>query len=138
MTFRRTFAAAIAIAATAGAAGADITVPSVMDVTLEDAALTVDPEGGHRLRFRIINESAADVVLTGVGSPVADAGALVYHSHHGASEPITALILKPDEEADFSTSHLRAHLTGLRPVDGTAPFRLIFRRGEIVAEAHVH
>lgn len=117
---------------------ADETITSVLDVLIEDASLAVEPDGVHRLRFRLVNDSPSNITLIGVRSENAAQGELIYHSHHDASEPIEALFLKPDEEADFSTSHLQARLVGLSITNSSVPFTLIFRNGEISGEAHVH
>ena len=129
---------ALAFLAIGGVASADVTVPTVLDVTLSDVSIEADGADSYRLKFKIANDSASDVVLTGLSSPDAAHGELVYYSSHGSSEPLEELILLPDEEADFSTSHFRARLIGFSPGGDLAPFTLVFRRGEVSGEAHVH
>lgn len=117
---------------------ADETITSVLDVAIEDASLAVEPDGAYRLRFRLVNDSPTEIVLTGVESKNADRGELIFHSHHGSSEPIVSMPLQPDEEIDFSTSHLEARLIGLTDAGSSVPFTLIFVNGKISGEAHVH
>ena len=117
---------------------ADETIISVLDVTIEDASLTADDDGAYRLRFRLVNDSPSLIVLTGVSSKNAASGELIFNSHHGSSEVIESMPVKPDEEVDFSTSHLEARLIGMTPAGNNAPFTLIFRNGEISGEADVH
>ncbi len=117
---------------------ADTTFIALSDVTVENASLVQEDDDVYRLLFRLINDSPAEIVLIGVGSVAADSGQMIYYSHHSASEPIESLVLKSDEEVDFSTSHQQALLKGLEISDGKAPFYLLFSRGRIDSEAHVH
>lgn len=117
---------------------ADETITSVLDVSIEDASLAAEEDGAYRLRFRLVNDSPREFVLTGIESNSADRGELIFNSHHGSSEPIESMPLKPDDEFDFSTSHLEARLIGLKPASKIVPFTLIFRDGKISGEAHVH
>jgi len=117
---------------------ADTTFTAITDVTIEDASLEREDDGAYHLRFRLINDSPAEIMLIGVGSIAAENGQLIYYSSHSSSEPIETLTLQPDEELDFSTSHQRALLTGLKIDGGKAPFHLLFQRGRIDSEAHVH
>lgn len=117
---------------------ADETITSLLDIAVEDASLAAEDNGAYRLRFRLVNDSPTEIVLTGVESKNATRGELIFHSHHGSSEPIESMPLKPDEEIDFSTSHLQARLIGLTPAGNSVPFTLILANGKISGEAHVH
>lgn len=117
---------------------ADETITSLLDIAVEDASLAVEDDGAYRLRFRLVNDSPTEIVLTGVESKNATSGELIFHSHHGSSETIESMPLKPDEEIDFSTSHLQARLIGLTPTGKSVPFTLILVNGKISGEAHVH
>lgn len=122
----------------AGSAFADVTTDTVRDVTIADASAAPDGDGGVRLMFRLVNDSYGPVVVTGVSSPNARSGSLTYVSHHGPKTPLVELLLLPDEEADFATSHLVASLSGVAPDADPIRFTIRLRDGEISGEAHVH
>lgn len=138
MLKRHQFMIAAAALAFAGSAFADVTTDTVRDVTIVDASAAPDVDGGVRLMFRLVNDSYGPVVVTGVSSPNATSGSLTYVSHLGPKTPLVELLLLPDEEADFATSHLVASLSGVAPEADPIRFTIRLRNDEISGEAHVH
>ena len=117
---------------------ADLSTDTVRDLTIEDASATVLANGDVRLRFILVNDSPERITVTGVSSPSAQSGEIIGASHHGTTFPVSGLILQPDEEMDFATSHLEARLTGVADVDGALVFQVLLDGGAVNGEAHVH
>jgi copper(I)-binding protein len=117
---------------------ADPSTETVRDISIENASATVLVSGDVRLRFTLANDSPEAVIVTGVSSPLTQSGEIVGASHHGKAFPVSELILPPDEEMDFSTSHLEAQLLGVAERHDTVAFQLLLDDGSISREAHVH
>lgn len=136
-TSLRTALAVIAILS-ATQAQADLSTDTVRDLVIENASATVLENGDVRLRFTIANDSPEPVIVTGVSSPSARSGEFVGDSHHGTTFPVSDLVLQPDEEMDFSTSHLQARLTGVADLTDALAFMVLLDDGAVSGEAHVH
>lgn len=117
---------------------ADLSTDTVRDLSIENANATVLANGEVQLRFVLTNDSPEAVIVTGVSSPFAQSGEIVGASHHGAAFPISNLIVQPDEEIDFSTSHLRVRLTGIADPKDVLAFYVLLDDGAVSGEAHVH
>lgn len=129
---------ALILIAVSSGASADITTETVRDIVIYDASLKAESDGTYRLLFRVSNDSPETVTLVGLASSAAGQADLIYRSHHGQEEPVQTLTLRPDEEVDFSTSHLIARLSGVFDDLEVIPFNLSFREGVVGGEAHVH
>lgn len=124
------------------AGSADVTTETVHGLEIERAsAAPADAGGTTRLGFRLFNNTAETIWVTGLASSLAVEGALLYRSYHGEEARVAAMVLKPGETIDFTTSHLVARLEGLeadlRPGDA-APFEITLRLGSVAGEADVH
>lgn len=119
-------------------ANADVTLETVSDVQIQDASIRDDDDHGYRLFFLIANDSPERITITGLTSPAATAVRLIYRSHHGDAADLTGLTLLPDEESDFSTSHLQARLIEFEPHQTPVPFTIILQKGSVAGEADVH
>ncbi|MEM7545150.1 MAG: hypothetical protein AAF367_06400 [Pseudomonadota bacterium] len=117
---------------------ADLSTDTVRDLSIEDASATILANGDVRLRFILANDSPEPITVTGVSSPSARSGEIIGDSHHGTTFPVSGLILRPDEEMDFTTSHLKARLTGVADFKGVLVFQLLLDDGTVSGEAHVH
>lgn len=118
---------------------ADITEEVANDITISDAAIVPLGGGGARLKFVVANDGTAAQYLTGVGVEGASDARLVFYSSHGAQQPIVRLAVLPDEEVDFSSSHMQAIVSGLPSIqsDGVS-FDLLFESGTANSTAHQH
>lgn len=135
--FRNLSAAILAILVSISAQ-ADITQDTLLDVTIEDALVMTDQDGVHRLKFRLVNNSPERITITAITSPAARNIELTYNSHHGEKSAVSDLTILPDEETDFSTSHLQARLVGASLDDGNVPFVIFLQKGSVEGEADVH
>ena len=117
---------------------ADLSTETVRDLSIENASATVLANGDVRLRFTLANDSPEPIFVTGVSSPSALSGEIVGDSHHGTKFPVSGLILQPDEEMDFSTSHLQARLTGVADLTDALAFTVLLDDGAVSGKAHVH
>ncbi len=117
---------------------ADVTRETVSDVRIEDASIIAVQDIGYRLMFKIANDSPEPITITGLTSPAANSVDLIYFSHHGGAADLHDLTLLPDEETDFSTSHLQARLIGFDDNQTIVPFTIVLRKGSVEGEAHVH
>ncbi len=130
----------LAVIAILGAtqAQADLSADTVRDLFIENASATVLENGDVRLRFTLANDSPEPIFVTGVSSPSALSGENFGASHHGTKFPVSGLILQPDEEIDFSTSHLQARLMGVDDLTDALAFTILLDDGAVCGEAHVH
>ncbi len=117
---------------------ADVTQETISDVRIENASVINVQDVGYRLMFKIANDSPEQITITGMTSPAANTIDLIYFSHHDGATDLIDLTLLPDEETDFSTSHLQALLVGFDDDQTTVPFTIMLRKGSVVGEAHVH
>lgn len=117
---------------------ADLSTDSVRDLSIENASATMLVNGDVRLRFTLTNDSPEQIIVMGVSSPSAQSGEFIGDTHHGTQFPLSGLILRPDEEMDFSTSHLVARLTGVADLNEALAFQILLADGAVSGEAHVH
>lgn len=126
------------------AAAADQTFEPMSGVTIENAVASPAAKGNNSaIRFRIVNTGVDDLALIGIRSPQARSGALAMADPVIGSLEISTLTIEAEEEeeADLSTSHLRAEIRGLRrslESGDYVRFELVFRNGALPGEAHVH
>ncbi len=112
------------------------------DLRVELVSATPGPIGGKSdLRFRIVNDSQAKVVLLGIETPVAERANLVAGLGSGRTGVLQSFTIAPEDRFDLTTSHLRYEIFPLnRPlVSGEEfPVTLNFLSFSITVSAHVH
>lgn len=111
-------------------------------VQVENAYATSGPAGkSTEVRFRLINDSGASVVLLGVSSRIAKNSRLVARIEDQATTELQSISVPAGEVLDLTTSHLWYELCPLeRNLDAGEVFELelSFVNARIVAEVHVH
>lgn len=111
-------------------------------ITVEDVWVTPANEAGRAiLRLRILNGTHSPMHLLGVATPIAKGSQIIgrVSSHQAAS--LGSISILPDDRLDFTTSHLWIELGPLsREIQQgeLIPIELVFVRGRIPADAHVH
>lgn len=137
---RTILAMVLAVTAILGATQprADLSIETVQDLSIENASVTVLANGDIRLRFSVANDSPETVIVTGLSSPLAQSGEIIGASHHGAAFPVTRLIIQPDAEIDFATSHIQARLTGVTEIKDALVFHVLLDDGAVIGKARVH
>lgn len=135
-------AVVLTVSLDASEAAADVTSEPLSGVTVEEA--TAEPaKAGEvsKLRFRLVNSGVSNLTLTGIHSPLSEAGALVLRGPLTGPRDVTTLTILQEEELDLMTSHIWGELRGLKRELATGSFvefELVFRSGSVSAEAHVH
>ena len=117
---------------------ADESTDTIRDLTIENASAEIMANGDIRLRFTLSNDSPEAITVIGVSARSAGSGKIVGNSTHGRAFPVPGLILQPDEEIDFSTSHLQARLVGIVDRPESLAFQVLLDDGAVDGEAHVH
>ncbi len=138
MRHRTLIGAIAALALSPALAPADVSTETIRDISLERASVTLTEGGDARVQFVVSNDSPEPITIVGISSDQAETGEVIALSHHGAPVEPTILVLMPDEEMDFSTSHIQAKLSGVEVEFGILEFRLLLSDGFIEGEAHVH
>ena len=122
--------------------GADVTSEPLPGVTVENVVATPAQKGGTSIiRFRIVNAGVDDISLQGLRSDSARSAALVLRNSLGVRRDVEMLSIQREEELDFSTSHISGELRDLQTdmVEGDyQDIELVFGRGSISVEAHIH
>jgi copper(I)-binding protein len=120
------------------------TVVELGGVSVRVEAATASPaaEGGRsRLRFRVVNDGASRLHLTGVRSDVAGQADLVARTGEATETLLASFPIPAGEELDLTTSHLRYELHPLRRdlvEDETFVALLDFGRWSVEVPVHVH
>lgn len=122
----------------ATASSADLSTDTVRDVSIESASVIFSEERDAWLMFTISNDSPETIRVMGVSSLSAQAGEIIGASHHGEEFSVSGLVLEPDEELDFTTSHLEVWLSGVTKPEGLLDFEVILADGAVTGQAHVH
>jgi copper(I)-binding protein len=109
--------------------------------THEAVADTAAEGGRSRLRFRVVNDGASRLHLTGVRSDVAGQADLVARTGEATETLLASFPIPAGEELDLTTSHLRYELHPLRRdlvEDETFVALLDFGRWSVEVPVHVH
>jgi copper(I)-binding protein len=111
-------------------------------VTVENVWVTPANEAEQAiLRLRILNETHSPMHLLGVASPLAKGSQIVGRISDHRTARLGSIGIRPDDMLDLTTSHLWIELGPLsreiRQGD-LIPIELVFVRGRIHADAHVH
>lgn len=111
-------------------------------MTVEDVWATPAGAGSRSiLRLRIINEGHDHVHLLGVETPVAKEARIIGRIGNDETRTIDSIGVGGDSNLDMTTSHLWVELGPLtREVQAgeSVPIELVFVRGRVRVNAHVH
>lgn len=111
-------------------------------VIVEDVWLTPANEAGQAiLRLRILNETHSSMHLLGVATPLAKDSQIIGRISDHRTARLGSIGIRPDGALDLTTSHLWIELGPLsREIrqGELIPIELVFVRGRIHADAHVH
>lgn len=111
-------------------------------VTVEDVWVSPASEAGPAiLRLRILNETHSHMHLLGVATPLAKGSQIIGRISDHQTARLGSIGIPPDDALDLTTNHLWIELGPLsqefRQGD-LIPIELVFVRGRIHADAHVH
>lgn len=111
-----------------------VTVETVWAIPASEAGKTV-------LRLRILNQTHSPLHLLGVATPLAKDSQIIGRISDHQTARLGSIGIRPDDMLDLTTSHLWIELGPLsheiRQGD-LIPIELVFVRGRIHADAHVH
>lgn len=123
-------------------AKADIPVELGNNIRLEALTATPGPIGGvSQIKFRIVNESTANLVLMGISTPVADRANLVASLGKQKEAVLESISVPASETLDLTTSYLQYKIFPLnRALESgdQIPVKFSFIAGEITVLVHVH
>lgn len=122
----------------ATASSADLSTDTVRDVSIESASMIFSEDRDARLMFTVSNDPPETIRVMGVSFSLAQAGEIIGESHHGEEFSVSGLVLEPDEELDFTTSHLEVRLSGVTKPEGLLVFEVMLSDGAVTGQAHVH
>ena len=112
------------------------------NIRLEALTAMPGPVGGvSQNKFRIVNESTANLVLMGISTPVADRANLVADLGAQKEAVRESSRIPPSENLDLTTSHLRYEIFPLKrslEIGDRFPVKFSFVAGEITVLVHVH
>lgn len=112
------------------------------DVVVENVWITPAKDAEQAiLRLRILNETQSPMHLLGVTAPLAKSSQIVGRVSDHQTASLGSIGIRPDSALDLTTSHLWIELGPLsREIKQgeLIPIELVFVRGRIPADAHVH
>ena len=127
---------------TAGPAGADQLPNHHGEIVVENVWVTPAKEGGRSiLHLRISNESHGSANLLGATTPVAANGRIVGRISDHETATLDSISIRSDSVLDLASDHLWIEfgpLTLAVEPGESIPIHLIFLRGHLPVEAHVH
>ncbi len=111
-------------------------------ISVEAAWITAAEKGGYSvLRFRLVNDGRVPAHLLGVNTTVADSARILARVDDRKAVAMNSLSVPADEELDLTTNHLWVELGPLRQTVQPGQIinvKLLFLRGDLDIEAHVH